>query len=107
MSSVSTGGRRALAATAGITMTSLALTACGGGSNDSGGSGGGSSDVITIGTSDKITTIDPAGAYDNGSLAVMIQVYPFLMNTPMGSPDVKSDIAASADFTSPTDSTVT
>ena len=32
----------------------------------------------------------------------MNQVYPFLMNTPYGSPDVKPDIATSAEFTSPT-----
>src|SRR3954470_1371135 len=105
MNSVSSGGRRALAATAGIAMTALALTACGGG--DGGGSGGGSGDSLTIGTTDKITTLDPAGSYDNGSFTVMNQVYPFLMNTAPGSPDVQPDIAASADFTSPTDYTVT
>jgi len=62
--------------------------------------------ALTIGTSDKITTLDPAGAYDNGSFTVMNQVYPFLMNTPPGSPDVEPDIAESADFTAPTDFTV-
>ena len=99
--------RRRIAATAGVAATALVLTACGG-SNNSGGSssssGGGG--TLTIGTSDKITTLDPAGAYDNGSFTVMNQVYPFLMNTPPGSPDVKPDIAESADFSSPTDFTV-
>jgi peptide/nickel transport system substrate-binding protein len=104
MRSVSSGGRRALAATAGIAMTALALTACGGG--DSGGSGSGGGDSLTIGTTDKITTLDPAGSYDNGSFTVMNQVYPFLMNTAPGSPDVQPDIAQSASFTSPTDYTV-
>src|SRR3954447_21604552 len=104
MNSVSSGGRRVLAAGAGIAMTALALTACGGGSG-SGDSGGGSG-TLTIGTTDKITSIDPAGSYDNGSFAVMNQVYPFLMNTPYGSPDVKPDIADSADFTAPNDFTV-
>jgi len=109
MNSLSTSGRRRLAATAGIAATALALSACGGGDSSaeggsSGGGGGGGS--LTIGTSDKITTIDPAGAYDNGSFAVMNQVYPFLMNTPPGSPDVEPDIAESAEFTSPTDFTV-
>ncbi|MGY2079056.1 ABC transporter substrate-binding protein [Modestobacter sp. SYSU DS0657] len=105
MNSVSRSGRRALVATAGITATALALAACGGGSDD--GSGGGGGDSLIIGTSDKITTIDPAGSYDNGSFAVMNQVYPFLMNTPLGSPDVEPDIAESAEFTSPTQYTVT
>ncbi|MGY1751260.1 ABC transporter substrate-binding protein [Modestobacter sp. SYSU DS0511] len=105
MNSVSRSGRRALVATAGITATALALAACGGGSDD--GSGGGGGDSLIIGTSDKITTIDPAGSYDNGSFAVMNQVYPFLMNTPLGSPDVEPDIAESAEFTSPTQYTIT
>ena len=109
MSSVSTGRRRLRAATAGLAVTALALTACGGGGDEGGGSGGGGGggDALTIGTSDKITTIDPAGSYDNGSFAVMNQVFPFLMNTNYGSPDVEPDIAQSAEFTSPTQYTVT
>src|SRR3954471_18385826 len=86
-------GRRALIATAGITVTALTLAACGGGGNSGGGSSAGG--ALTIGTTDKITSIDPAGSYDNGSFAVMNQVYPFLMNTPYGSPDPKPDIAES------------
>jgi len=105
MRSVSSGGRRALAAGAGIAITAMALTACGGGDGN-GGSGGSSGGALTIGTSDKITSIDPAGSYDNGSFAVMNQVYPFLLNFPLGSPDPQPDIAESADFTSPTDYTV-
>src|SRR3954462_14549902 len=98
-------GRRALIATAGITVTALTLAACGGGGGNSGG-GSSAGGALTIGTTDKITSIDPAGSYDNGSFAVMNQVYPFLMNTPYGSPDVKPDIAESASFTSPTEYTV-
>ncbi len=108
MNSVSTGGRRTLVATAGIAVTALTLAACGGGSDDGGGgsSSGGGGGSLTIGTTDKITTLDPAGSYDNGSFTVMNQVYPFLMNTPPGSPDVEPDIAESAEFTSPTEFTV-
>ncbi len=62
--------------------------------------------AITVGTTDKVTKLDPAGSYDNGSFAVMNQVFPFLMNTPYGSPDVQPDIAESASFTSPTEYTV-
>lgn len=105
--------RRPAALAAGIAVTALALAACSGGTSDSssgsssdGGGGGGAGSLI-IGTTDKITTIDPAGSYDNGSFAVMNQVFPFLMNTPYGSPDVEPDIAASAEFTSDTDYTVT
>ncbi|MCO7221894.1 ABC transporter substrate-binding protein [Klenkia sp. PcliD-1-E] len=97
---------RVLAASA-AGLTALSVAACGGDSGGGGGSGSGDGDSLLIGTSDKITTIDPAGSYDNGSFAVMNQVYPFLMNTPLGSPDVEPDIAESAEFTSPTEYTVT
>ncbi|VTR75725.1 ABC transporter substrate-binding protein [Cellulomonas hominis] len=111
MTAVPHGRRRGFATGAGLVATALVLAACGGGSGSDddasdGGDGGGSGSLL-IGTTDKITTIDPAGSYDNGSFAVMNQVYPFLMNTPFGSPDVEPDIAESAEFTSPTEYTVT
>ncbi len=102
MRSAHMGGRRLLAVSAAFAAAALVLAGCSGSNN--GGSGGGG--TLTIGTTDKITSIDPAGSYDNGSFAVMNQVYPFLMNTPYGSPDVKPDIATSASFTSPTEYTV-
>ncbi|NQX13620.1 peptide ABC transporter substrate-binding protein [Microbacteriaceae bacterium VKM Ac-2855] len=104
MSSASTRGKRALIAAAGMTAATLVLAGCSGGG--SGGSGGSAGGALTIGTTDKITVLDPAGSYDNGSFAVMNQVFPFLMNTPYGSPDVEPDIAESAEFTSPTEYTV-
>lgn len=104
MSQMST--RRLVKAGAGVAAIALALTACGGnGDGDGGNEAGGGS--LTIGTTDKVTTIDPAGSYDNGSFAVMNQVYPFLLNTPYGSPDVQPDIAESAEFTAPDEYTVT
>jgi ABC-type dipeptide transport system, periplasmic component len=102
MRSVTIGGRRLLAVSAAFAAAALVLAGCSGANNGSGGSGG----TLTIGTTDKITSIDPAGSYDNGSFAVMNQVYPFLLNSPYGSPDVKPDIATSATFTSPTEYTV-
>ncbi|MGO4593877.1 ABC transporter substrate-binding protein [Leifsonia sp. 2TAF2] len=102
MTSAHNGGRRLLAVSAAFAATALVLAGCSGSNNGSGGGGG----ALTVGTTDKITSIDPAGSYDNGSFAVMNQVYPFLLNTPYGSPDVKPDIAESADFTSPTEYTV-
>jgi peptide/nickel transport system substrate-binding protein len=103
MRSVHIGGRRLLAVSAAFAAAALVLAGCSGSNNGSGGSNGG---TLTIGTTDKITSIDPAGSYDNGSFAVMNQVYPFLLNSPYGSPDVKPDIAQSATFTSPTEYTV-
>ncbi|WP_147917242.1 ABC transporter substrate-binding protein [Ruania zhangjianzhongii] len=94
-----------LIATAGA--LALVLTSCadtedidGGGDGDGGGN-------ISVGTTDTVTNLDPAGSYDHGSTAIHTQVYPYLMNTPYGSPDVEPGIAESAEFTSPTEFTVT
>lgn len=102
--------RRMIVATAGLAAVALVLTACGS-NDDDGGDGGSTSDSgasgsLVVGTTDKVTTLDPAGSYDNGSFAVQNQVFPFLMNTPYGSPDVEPDIAESAEFTAPTEYTV-
>ena len=97
-------GRVGLAVAA-LAGTAVLLAACsGGGGGESTGSGAGG-DLI-VGTTDKITFIDPAGSYDNGSFAVMNQVYPFLFNSQYGTADVTPDIAESGEFTSPTEFTV-
>lgn len=105
MASASTNGKRIATATAAFAVTALAISGCAG---TSGGktSSDDAAASITVGTTDKVTTLDPAGSYDNGSFAVMNQVFPFLMNTPYGSPDVEPDIAESAEFTAPTQYTV-
>jgi ABC-type oligopeptide transport system substrate-binding subunit len=65
-------------------ISALALTAC------TGPSGGGSSSApaaagpIAYGTTDKVTSLDPAGSYDNGSFMVMNQIYSFLLNSKPG-----------------------
>ena len=102
MKSASTRMARGIALLAGTAVAALVLAGCSGGTT-----GGGAGGAITIGTTDKVTVLDPAGSYDNGSFAVMNQVYPFLMNTPYGSPDVQPDIAEKAEFTAPTEYTVT
>jgi len=100
---------RRAALASGIAIATLTLAACSGGdtaTDTSGAPVGGSTDSVIIGTTDKITTIDPAGSYDNGSFAVMNQVFPFVMNSPYGTSDVQPDIAVSAEFTAPTKYTV-
>jgi peptide/nickel transport system substrate-binding protein len=86
---------RGVAVAAGLAAAALVLAGCGGGGSSSGGqpAGGASSKPLTIGTTDKITFLDPAGSYDNGSGTVINQVFPELMNTPYGSPDPQPDIA--------------
>src|SRR4051794_41891131 len=77
-------GRRALIATAGITVTALTLAACGGGGNSGGGSSAGG--ALTIGTTDKITSIDPAGSYDNGSVPLVEPGLPVPEKNPLRRP---------------------
>lgn len=57
---------------------------------------------IIVGTTDKVTALDPAGSYDNGSFAIMNQVYPFLFNSVQGNAEMVPDIAESGEFVSPT-----
>jgi peptide/nickel transport system substrate-binding protein len=102
MTSAFTNGKRALAATAGLAAAALVLAGC-----SAGGSTTSAGGTITLGTTDKVTTLDPAGSYDAGSFNVQLQVFPFLMNTPYGSSEVEPDIATKAEFTSPTEYTVT
>ncbi|MCZ2402761.1 peptide ABC transporter substrate-binding protein [Paenarthrobacter sp. Z7-10] len=96
-------GLRCVATFAGV--SALALTACTGpsgggtGANSPGAASGGA--PIVFGTTDKVTFLDPAGSYDNGSFMVMNQIYPFVLNSKPGSADPQPDIAESASFTSP------
>jgi len=102
MTSVS-NKRWRIAIVAGTAAAALMLAGCasgGGGGNSSGGS-------IVVGTTDKVTYLDPAGSFDNGSLTVQTQVFATLMNSKPGTADVQPDIASKAEFTSPTDYTVT
>jgi peptide/nickel transport system substrate-binding protein len=99
-----TSAVRSALALAGI--SALALTACTGPSGGSTPSGSAASGPITVGTTDKVTFLDPAGSYDNGSFLVMNQIYPFLLNSKPGSAEPQPDIAESASFTSPTEYTV-
>jgi len=105
MTSASTTTRRTLGILAGTAAFALILTGCAAGNGDNAGDTG--DGAILVGTTDKVTTLDPAGSYDNGSFAVQNQVFPFLMNSPLGSPDVEPDIAVSAEYTAPKDYTVT
>ena len=101
MTSASTFTKRALGVAAGTAAAALVLSGCAGSPSSNG-----PSDSLIVGTTDKVTFIDPAGSYDNGSFAIMNQVYPFLLNSKPGTSDVEPDIAESAEFTTPTEYTV-
>ena len=78
---------------AAVSVAALAsLAGCGGVKDDAGSASG--KGTITIGTTDKVTNLDPAGSYDNGSYAVQIQVYPFLYAQDYKTSELSPDIAA-------------
>ena len=78
---------------AAVSIAALASLAACGGVKDS-GSASGDADVITVGTTDKVTSVDPAGSYDNGSYAVQINVFPFLYAQDYNTSELSPDIAA-------------
>jgi peptide/nickel transport system substrate-binding protein len=75
-----------------------------GGSSSGAGSSaaGGGGKPITIGTTDQVVALDPAGSYDNGSLLLEDNIYQFLLNVPAGGKAPEPDAAQKCDFTSPT-----
>lgn len=86
---------RRVASALGVAATlALVLAACADTEDiDGGGGSEGGGGTIAVGTTDTLFNLDPAGAYDNGSLAVQIQVFPMLVDSPYGSPDVEPNIA--------------
>ncbi|QLY31592.1 peptide ABC transporter substrate-binding protein [Nocardia huaxiensis] len=78
----------------------LAVAGCGAGRTDKEASGGAAG--LVIGTTDRIFTLDPAAAYENGSLAVETQVYQYLLNFAPGKTVPEPDAAEKCEFTSPT-----
>ena len=101
----STRGRLGLAIGA-FGASALLLAGCAGGGGNTDSTDEASGEPVIVGTTDKITSIDPAGSYDNGSFAVMNQIYPFLFNSAYGTSEVTPDIAESGEFTSDTEYTV-
>jgi peptide/nickel transport system substrate-binding protein len=75
----------------------------GGGGNQpaSGGGGGGNADTVILGTTDKVVSLDPAGAYDLGSQQLIGNMYQFLMSVPAGENKPSPDAAESCDFQDP------
>lgn len=102
MFSVSKKARARLGLVAATAAAGLVLAGCAGGGGDTGDG----DNTILVGTTDKVTTLDPAGSYDNGSLSVQTQVFPYLVNTDYNSTDVEPDLAESAEFTAPDEYTV-
>ncbi len=112
-----TGTRTKWLALATAALAAIALSACGAGKTNNGSSsapagtgtasGGGpaAGSTITIGTTDQVIALDPAGAYDFGSSFFINNLYQFLMNVPAGQKTPQPDAAKSCSFTKPTEYT--
>jgi peptide/nickel transport system substrate-binding protein len=105
--------RKALTATVAVA-AATALAACGAGKKDNNNSSSGAAGTnassgsasggkpITVGTTDQVVALDPAGSYDNGSLLLEDNIYQFLMNVPAGKKAPEPDAAQKCSFTAPT-----
>ncbi|MGF6887453.1 peptide/nickel transport system substrate-binding protein [Nocardia sp. GP40] len=84
-----------------VGMAGLALFAvagCGSGRTNGGGGGAG----LVIGTTDKIYSLDPAAAYDQGSYVPETQLYQHLLNFAPGATTATPDAAQQCAFATPT-----
>ncbi|MFQ6324867.1 ABC transporter substrate-binding protein [Nocardia sp. CWNU-33] len=89
---------RAFAAIGAAALLAAVLAGCGSGRTGEGGGGAG----LVAGTTDKIFSLDPAAAYDNGSLLVETQIYSYLLNFTPGDATPKPDAAEKCEFSTPT-----
>jgi peptide/nickel transport system substrate-binding protein len=98
------------AVSAGVMIASLA--ACGGDDGGNGGSGGNGGDGAsgepwTLGTTETITAMDPAGSYDFGSWNMQYAIFQRLMEVPAGESEPVGEAAESCDYDDPTTVTCT
>ncbi|MFJ9376542.1 ABC transporter substrate-binding protein [Streptomyces sp. NPDC101455] len=63
--------------------------------------------TITIGTTDQVTSLDPAGAWDAGSGTIESEVYATLLSVKNGATEVSPDLATGIGLTGPKEYTVT
>ncbi|MGW2823658.1 ABC transporter substrate-binding protein [Streptomyces sp. NPDC001443] len=82
----------------------VALTGC---TSSKDGETTSSTEALTIGTTDQVTSIDPAGSWDAGSGTVESEVYATLLSQKNGSADVSPDLATGIEQTGPKEYTVT
>ncbi|MDR1825506.1 MAG: ABC transporter substrate-binding protein [Bifidobacteriaceae bacterium] len=54
--------------------------------------------VVKVGTTDMVTSLDPAGSYDNGSYLVQTNVYPMVLSFAPGNPVPTPELAESCEF---------
>src|SRR4051812_42841168 len=93
-------------------LLAVGAAACGSSDDNKGGnstqpSGGstpeaqGNADTVILGTTDKVVSLDPAGAYDLGSQQLIGNMYQNLLSVPAGGNKPEPDAAESCDWSDP------
>ncbi len=96
--------RKSLLALGGVATLALSVAACGSNETDTGGGAGSSGvtgDPFTIGTTDTVTALDPAGSYDLGSWTLSYNIYQTLLTIPAGENVPQGDAAESCEYNDP------
>ncbi|MEY9855971.1 peptide/nickel transport system substrate-binding protein [Catenulispora sp. GAS73] len=100
--------RTGLGITALAVASLAALAACTSTRSPAGSAAAGdSARTLVVGTTDQVTSLDPAGSWDAGSGTIETEVYSPLLNTKRGSSDVVPDLASGIKLTGPKQYTVT
>ncbi|MFD3456232.1 ABC transporter substrate-binding protein [Streptomyces sp. NPDC058691] len=86
---------RRLALPLSATVTTILVAGCGTGDGDGGGTG----KPLTMGITDKVTSVDPAAGYDVGSWIVFNNVFQSLLSFPKSATEPAPDAAKSCEFT--------
>ena len=94
--------KRVVAAAA-VAFMAIGASACGGkkDNSSSGGNGGGDKGAVIVGTTDSVSSLDPAGAYDYGSWEIIDSVYQKVMHFPTGATTPVPDAAKSCSSPTP------
>lgn len=90
---------RGLLAVSSAAVLAAALAGCGSSGGTGGGGGAGNGQSITLGTTDPVTAVDPAGSYDFGSWNIQYNIFQRLMQVAPGQSTPEPDAAKSCDYT--------
>jgi peptide/nickel transport system substrate-binding protein len=94
--------RRGLLALASAGVLVATLAACGGdGGSDGNGGGSGSGESWVLGTTETVTSMDPAGSYDFGSWNLQYNIFEQLVTIPAGETEPVGDAAESCEYDDP------
>jgi peptide/nickel transport system substrate-binding protein len=96
------GNNRRIVAVGGAAVLLLSVAACGSNRDDSSSGGSGSSSKsFTLGTTDTVTAVDPAGSYDLGSSTLQYSIFQDLLTIPAGETTPVGDAAQSCNYSNP------